>query len=116
MGVEFDADSFIRKMEKNAIEKDNKMNNVVIQNTAELLSSAQRTSPVDTGFMRRSHGMDLDFDDSLYTGEVFVIAYYGVFVNGGTRYMEAQPWFTTAWNKQKAQFLEDAEGVLSDWS
>ena len=90
-----------------------KVRNVVTQNTAELLSTAQRTSPVDTGFMRRSHSMNISRDG--FEGTVGVGAEYANNVNEGTRYQNAQPWFTTSYNKQEPIFIRDMKKVFDEW-
>lgn len=111
MGIKFEGlDSLEKRLSNNEVEK--KMQDGVLLNTTEFFDDAKRTSPVDSGEMQRSHFMDISNDG--LTGEVGVSVYYGVYVNGGTRHQEAQPWFTTSFNKQKPKFLADMNRVMDE--
>lgn len=96
------------KLKKNATMRD--VVDIVNLNTKEMLAKQTRYSAVDTGFMRRSNGMEI-LDDGL-TGITYNKAEYAPYVDKGTRFMAAQPFISAAYNNQKPLFLRDMERLM----
>ncbi len=80
---------------------------VVMQNGAELQARAQRNAPVDTGTLKRSIGLEISADGMTAISEA--TAEYAPYVEYGTRYMEAQPYMSPAFDEQKEQFKRDLD-------
>lgn len=102
------------KLKKNVQMSDVKR--VVRKNGSELQKKAQKNAPVGTpqstgipgyvgGTLKRSIGLDIT--DGGMTAEVGPLAEYGVYVEYGTRYMNAQPYLKPAFNEQKEKFKQD---------
>lgn len=83
---------------------------VVMQNGAELQARAQRNSPVDTGNLKRSIGLEIK--DGGLTARSEATAEYAPYVEWGTRYMDAQPFMKPAFNEQKEQFKRDMDRLV----
>ena len=67
---------------------------------------AKGKAPVDTGYLRRSIGTSFNWSSAGATVEVGPTAYYGVFVEFGTRRMGAQPYMEPALNAVEAPFAK----------
>lgn len=80
---------------------------IVRQNGAELQRKAQRNTPVDTGTLKRSIGLDIS--DGGLTAESEAGAEYAPYVEWGTRFMEAQPYMKPAFHEQREQFKRDMD-------
>ena len=65
--------------------------NAVRVNTTEMHRKASRRVPVDTGHLRRS--LTIDFSDGGLTGRVSTDVEYSIYVEFGTRFQSAQPFF-----------------------
>lgn len=83
---------------------------VIQVNGAELQGKAQDYSPVDTGFLKRSIGLELE--DGGMTARSEATAEYAPYVEYGTRFMGAQPYMSPAFNEQKKQFKSDLEKIV----
>ena len=83
---------------------------IVAQNGAEMQEKAQRNAPVDTGMLKRS--VELDISDLGLTVTVAATAEYSGYVEHGTRFQEAQPFITPAFNQQKEQFKRDLDQLV----
>src|SRR6266700_5356466 len=77
------------------------LHNVVVQTTEIIQELAQSNAPVRTGFLRDSITTEM-IDD--FTGTVTVGAYYGIYVEMGTRFMAAQPYFYPAVDEGRSRF------------
>ena len=84
---------------------------VVRQNGSELQTKMQQnadfTQGYQTGTTKRSIGLEIK--DSGFTAEVAPTTLYSPYVNFGTRYMNAQPFVTNAFNVQKEIFKRDMD-------
>lgn len=83
---------------------------VVHKNGASMQMKAQRNAPVDTGYLKRSIG--LEFTDGGMTAEVEPAAEYGPYVELGTRFMEAQPYLKPAFEEQSKEFRKDMQKLV----
>lgn len=83
---------------------------VVRKNGAELQERAQRNAPVDTGTLKRS--IVLEIKDGGLTAESTATAEYAPYVEYGTRYMEAQPYMSPAFNEQKNLFQRNMNKLV----
>lgn len=79
-------------------------------NASELQREAQRQAPVDTGFLKRS--ISLEIRDNGRTAIVGATAEYAPYVNYGTRFMAAQPFLTSAFNRQEPLFIRDLQRLM----
>ena len=88
----------------------NDIRKVVTLNASELQRNAQKHAPVDTGFMRRSIG--IEYDDFGLTARVTARAEYAPYVEYGTRYMNAQPFMRPAFKSQEKRFIDDLNKLM----
>lgn len=90
-----------KKLEKSA--------NAVVKNTGEEMRyRAKKYAPVDTWFM---HDSIFTFHDYMFA-EVHSTATYSGYVNYGTRYQYAQPFFSRAFEEMEKIFKKDMGDVL----
>lgn len=97
-----------KKLKQNVQMEDVKK--VVRHNGAEMQAKAQQKAPVDTGYLKRSIG--LEFTDGGMSAEVEPTADYAPYVELGTRFMEAQPYLGPAFNEQKEKFKKDMKKLV----
>ena len=83
---------------------------VVRHNGAEMQAKAQQNAPVDTGYLKRSIGLEVT--DEGMTAEVEPKADYAPYVELGTRFMEAQPYLAPAFRDQAEQFRKDMKKLV----
>lgn len=83
---------------------------VVRHNGAEMQAKAQQNAPVDTGYLKRSIGLEVT--DEGMTAEVEPKADYAPYVELGTRFMEAQPYLAPAFRDQVGQFRKDMKKLV----
>lgn len=83
---------------------------VVRHNGAEMQAKAQQNAPVDTGYLKRSIGLEIT--DGGMTAEVEPTADYAPYVELGTRFMEAQPYLKPAFDEQKEKFKKDMKKLV----
>lgn len=83
---------------------------VVRHNGAEMQAKAQQNAPVDTGYLKRSIGLEVT--DEGMTAEVEPKADYAPYVELGTRFMEAQPYLKPAFDEQKEKFKKDMKKLV----
>lgn len=74
-----------------------------------LNTEAMVTAPIDTGLLKEDHKVT---QNGPYAYTQKVDSDYGVYVNGGTRYMAAQPWWSQAVAKHKRIFQARARELL----
>lgn len=70
---------------------------------------AKINAPYDTGHLKRS--IHSGFQDGGLTGTVTVGAYYGIYLEFGTRYMHPRPFLFPAFLIAKASFLREMESI-----
>ena len=83
---------------------------VVRHNGAEMQAKAQQNAPVDTGYLKRSIGIEIT--DGGMAAEVEPTADYAPYVELGTRFMEAQPYLKPAFDEQKEKFKKDMKKLV----
>lgn len=76
-------------------------------NGSELQTKAQEKSPVDTGQLKRSIGLEIT--DGGLTAEVEPGVDYAAYQEYGTRFMNAQPFMRPSLKEQAKQFKQDLE-------
>ena len=84
--------------------------NAVKLNTTEMHRKASRRVAVDTGHLRRS--LTIDFMDGGLTGRVSTNVEYAMYVEYGTRFATAQPFFRPSLYEQREQFAKDMARLL----
>lgn len=94
-----------KKLRANATLDD--VRRIVRKNGADMQARAQRNSPVDTGTLKRSIGLEIT--DGGLTAEMAPTAEYAPYVEYGTRFMDAQPFVKPAHDVQKGQFKRDMD-------
>ena len=97
-----------KKLKQNVRMED--VRRVVHVNGAEMQAKAQQKAPVDTGYLKRSIG--LEFTDGGMSAEVEPKADYGAYVELGTRKMEAQPYLKPAFEEQSKEFRKDMQKLV----
>lgn len=83
---------------------------VVRKNGAGMQKKAQRNAPVDTSNLKNNIGLEIS--DGGMTATVESTADYSVYVELGTRFMEAQPYMKPAFEEQKKQFEKDLQKLV----
>ena len=83
---------------------------VVKKNGSEMQKKAQRNAPVDTGNLKNNIGLEIS--DGGMTATVESTADYSVYVELGTRLMEAQPYMKPAFEERKKQFEKDLQKLV----
>lgn len=79
-------------------------------NGSEMQKKAQRKAPVDTSNLKNNIGLEIS--DGGMTATVEPTADYSVYVELGTRFMEAQPYMKPAFEEQKKQFEKDLQKLV----
>ena len=97
-----------KKLKKNVTLDDVKR--VVRVNGSQMQTKAQRNSPVDTGTLKRSIGLELSTGG--LEAAVAPTAEYAPYVELGTRFMDAQPYLKPAFNEQKKKFEQDMQKLV----
>lgn len=105
-------DKLEKKLKKNVTLDDVKK--VVRENGKELQKGMQDKADFkqgyQTGTTKRSIG--LEFSDGGMTAESGPTTEYAPYVNFGTRFMDAQPFVTDAFNGQKKKFESDMQKLV----
>lgn len=87
---------------------------VVRQNGSDLQTKMQQNADFKkgyaTGTTKRSIGLEIK--DSGFTAEVAPTTEYSPYLNFGTRFMEAVPFVTDAYNEQKEIFKKDMNRLV----
>ena len=87
-----------------------KVKDIVKLNASELTEEAQRLAPVDTGFMKNSIVFKLS--NGGLTATIQAHTEYDIYVELGTRFMQAQPFLTPATMKQRVKFFKDIRELV----
>lgn len=103
-----DAEKILKKFNNTAtVEKDVSK---LIKNTLHNIErDAKKQCPVDTGRLRGSITTNII---STYSGEVGTNVEYADYVNSGTRYQEAQPYFDSAVKKNEDKFNDALDEII----
>ena len=96
------------KLRKNATLDDVKT--IIKLNGTEMHQMAQRLSPVDTGFLRRS--IVFRVADGGFSAIIEATADYAPYLEWGTRFMAAMPFIRPAYQNQKEQFKSDLRRLV----
>lgn len=101
-----DTRNVIRTLKSNA-------SRLPMETVREFNDDAMATAPVDTGRLKDSHQTIrlLNTADS-YSAMQRVNAFYGIYVNNGTRNMAAQPWWSQALAVARRRFAYDVKKLL----
>lgn len=108
MGVEFTGVNELRVALKKKAGLD-AVKKVVQYDGAKLQKAAQRNAPVDTGFLKRSIGLEIQ--DSGLTAKSEATAEYAGYQEWGTRFMEAQPYMKPAFDEVKGEFKRHMDAL-----
>jgi len=82
----------------------------VLVNGSELQRNMQRDSPVDTGNLKRSIGMNVE--DRGFTARVGAAAEYAPYLVYGTRFMYSRDFFRPNFYTQRQKFLRDLKRLM----
>ena len=88
---------------------ENEVSNLVKSTLYGIEKDAKRDCPVDTGRLRGSITTNII---STYSGEVGTNVEYADYVNSGTRYQEAQPYFDSAVEKNEEKFNDALDEII----
>ena len=103
-----DAEKILKKFNNTAtVEKD--VSKLVKDTLYNIERDAKRDCPVDTGRLRGSITTNII---STYSGEVGTNVEYADYVNSGTRYQEAQPYFDSAVEKNEEKFDDALDEII----
>lgn len=108
--ISSDAEKILREFNKTAtVEKDVSK---LIKNTLHNIErDAKKSCPVDTGRLRGSITTNII---STYSGEVGTNVEYAGWVEYGTRYQSAQPYFEPAVEKNEDKFNEELDKIIEE--
>lgn len=106
--ISSDTEKILREFNKTeTVEKDVSK---LIKNTLHNIErDAKKSCPVDTGRLRGSITTNII---STYSGEVGTNVEYADYVNSGTRYQEAQPYFDSAVKKNEDKFNDALDEII----
>lgn len=103
-----DAEKILKKFNNTAtVEKD--VSKLVKDTLYNIERDAKKQCPVDTGRLRGSITTNII---STYSGEVGTNVEYADYVNSGTRYQEAQPYFDSAVKKNEDKFNDALDEII----
>lgn len=102
------ADELVRSI-RNRLGTD-KVAPVIRRNTSQAQAKAMRFAAVDTGFMKRSVTMRVDFIG--LAGYITAGAEYSPYLEYGTRYNDSQPFMRPAAHEQGPIFLSDLRNLI----
>ncbi len=108
--ISSDAEKILREFNKTeTVEKDVSK---LIKNTLHNIErDAKKSCPVDTGRLRGSITTNII---STYSGETGTNVEYADYVNSGTRYQQAQPYFDSAVEKNEEKFNEKLDKIIEE--
>lgn len=108
--ISSDAEKILREF--NFIETVEKDVSKLIKNTLHNIErDAKKSCPVDTGRLRGSITTNII---STYSGEVGTNVEYAGWVEYGTRYQSAQPYFEPAVEKNEDKFNEELDKIIEE--
>lgn len=108
--ISSDVEKILREFNKTeTVEKDVSK---LIKNTLHNIErDAKKSCPVDTGRLRGSITTNII---STYSGETGTNVEYADYVNSGTRYQQAQPYFDSAVEKNEEKFNEKLDKIIEE--
>lgn len=108
--ISLDVEKILREFNKTeTVEKDVSK---LIKNTLHNIErDAKKSCPVDTGRLRGSITTNII---STYSGEVGTNVEYAGWVEYGTRYQSAQPYFEPAVEKNEDKFNEELDKIIEE--
>lgn len=108
--ISLDVEKILREFNKTeTVEKDVSK---LIKNTLHNIErDAKKSCPVDTGRLRGSITTNII---STYSGEVETNVEYAKYVEYGTRYQSAQPYFEPAVEKNEDKFNEELDKIIEE--
>ena len=108
--ISLDVEKILREFNKTeTVEKDVSK---LIKNTLHNIErDAKKSGPVDTGRLRGSITTNII---STYSGEVETNVEYAKYVEYGTRYQSAQPYFEPAVEKNEDKFNEELDKIIEE--
>ena len=101
-------DKLMKRLDPQRTEAD--VRKVVKANGAGLQQMAMRKAAVDTGFMKRSIGLEITNRGLAAT--ITPTAEYSPYLEYGTRFMSAQPFMRPAFMYQRYQFIKDLQKLM----
>lgn len=101
----------LKKAIKAEAERPDLIRDIVSGCGAKLMTIAKEVVPVRTGTLKRSITMELT--DGGMTAIVGATAYYGIYVEMGTRFMLAEPYIKPAFDKVAPEFISDIERAVT---
>lgn len=103
----------IKKIQEVPKELEPLLGGVIEGNCMEIVSNAKEEAPVDTGKLQQSQAFD-KLDDLIYEvkSNATGLAPYDVFVEYGTRFQKAQPFFWPSVMKQEKVLLNDIQDLI----
>ena len=107
-------DQFITKIGLMPEQLQQKTNEIVKKRTLEMEANAKNLAPVDTGHLRRSIKSDVSNNLTGIKGEVNANVEYAIYVEYGTVYQTAQPFFFPAFKKASEGFKSDIKNALGE--
>lgn len=106
--ISSDAEKILRKFNKTeTVEKD--VSKLVKDTLYNIERDAKKKCPVDTGRLRGSITTNII---STYSGEVGTNVEYAEYVEYGTRYQNAKPYFEPAVEKNEEKFDEELDKIV----
>lgn len=110
MKVTLQGDKELQRIFKKASRKFPQETQKAIKNQTEKGKElSAKTTPYDTGFLR---GSQMTKYPSAFEGWIVSSAGYSGYVNFGTRFNYAQPWFTQMWIETERKAKEELKKVL----
>ena len=108
-------DSLMHKLDRMGGKVFDALDTAVEQTTQVAISDAEANVAVDTGMLQQSivHGSDVVYSTDSVTGIVGTSAYYAVYQELGTVYMNAHPFLMPALNANKSTFERLARKELT---
>lgn len=88
----------------------NDVKKIIKVNGSEMQRDIQRRAAVDTGTLKRS--VTLSIEDDGLTARVYSTVEYAPYLEYGTRFMAAQPFFRPVFLTQKVRFMKDLSRII----
>lgn len=107
-------DQFLTKVGLMPQELQQKTNQIVQKRTLEMEANAKNLAPVDTGHLRRSIKSDVNNTSTGVRGEVNANVEYAIYVEYGTVYQTAQPFFFPSFKAASEGFKTDIKKALGE--
>ena len=110
ISISTDAEKILSEFNKTeTVEKD--VSKLVKDTLHNIEKDAKKSCPVDTGRLRGSITTNII---STYSGETGTNVEYADYVNSGTRYQQAQPYFDSAVEKNEEKFNEKLDKIIEE--